>query len=196
MTPDEALQQLLDGNRRFSTGEPRHPHQEASHRQHLASGQHPFAVIVGCADSRVPPEIVFDLGLGDLFVVRSAGNIVDEAIIGSIEYAVHEFETPLIVVLGHESCGAVKAALSAVTEEEHTIGHIGAVVEAIVPAARRAIHHSGDWVDHAVRGNIEMVAATLRSSEPIITERVRRGSLKVLGARYDLDDGVVEVFDY
>ncbi len=195
--PDEALAMLLDGNRRYVEDRPRHPHQRRTHRRHVSAGQHPFAAIMGCGDSRVPPEIVFDEGLGDLFVIRSAGHIVDEALVGSLEFAVGEFGVPLILVLGHERCGAVKAAVEEVLEGGAASGHIESVLEAIRPAVEEARgRHAGDGsdlVDEAVRSNVELVVGQLRSDEPILAERVQAGQLRIVGAYYNLEDGAVSV---
>ena len=200
MTPAEALITLLDGNRRYVEERPRHPRQDAAHRREVAAGQHPFAVVLGCADSRVPPEIVFDVGIGDLFVIRSAGNVVDEAIIGSLEYAVAEFDVPLVLVMGHERCGAVRAAVDA---EAHLsgepAGHIGAVVRAIRPAVRAAAAAGAtgddpvDPLDRAVRSNVAMVVDRLRADELVLAPAVRAARLGIVGAYYDLEDGVVSV---
>lgn len=218
MTPDQALAALLEGNARYVRNQPRHPHQRATHRRHTAAGQHPFAVVLGCADSRVPPEIIFDEGIGDLFVVRTAGHIVDDAVVGSIEYAFLEFGAPLVLVLGHERCGAVKAALETATGDRRAgagpaapAGHIGAVVEAILPAIRSAGLDGGgetdrqdrqdgqdgqdadERLDRAVRANVAQAVETLRADEPLLAPAVRAGRLRVVGARYDLNDGVVAV---
>jgi carbonic anhydrase len=137
----------------------------------------------------VPPEIIFDQGLGDLFVIRVAGNIVDDAILGSIEYAVEHLDVALVMVLGHERCGAVEAAL----QEGEIAGHIGALVKAIAPAVPPASDRSGDRLDRAVRANVVRVVAQLRASHPVLAERVSGGRLRVAGARYDLDSGTVEL---
>ncbi|MBX3086491.1 MAG: carbonic anhydrase [Anaerolineae bacterium] len=198
VTPDEALKRLLDGNARFVSGKATHDHQNAARQAEVATGQAPFAVIVSCADSRVPPEIVFDQGLGDLFVVRTAGNIVDDVVLGSIEYAVANLGATLIMVLGHERCGAVHAAVEA---EEGTAfpGHIAALAEAIKPAVESVKEHEGHDVEEAafldlcVRENIQRTTASLAAAEPIVAQYVRDGKVKVVGARYDLDEVKVEL---
>jgi carbonic anhydrase len=199
MPADAALRTLMAGNKRYVATKPLHPHQGRSHRVVLAKGQQPFAVVLGCADSRVPPEIVFDQGLGDLFVLRIAGNIVDDAVLGSIEYAVEHLGTRLIVVLGHERCGAVSAAVQAARSSsmpgasqpggEHD--HIGSLVQAIAPAVERVRDRPGDRLDLAIRANVAMVAGQLRGSTPVLAKSVKAGKLQVVGARYDLDTGVV-----
>lgn len=186
---DEALVRLLEGNLRYVSGHTNHLGQDEGRRMEVAQGQHPFAVILSCADSRVPPEILFDQGLGDLFVVRVAGNIATDECIGSIEYAVEHLGANLIVVMGHERCGAVKAAL----DGGHAPGRIGTLVEAIEPAVSRSRGRAGDPLDNAVRQNVKMNVDRLTFAEPILSERVRMGSVEVVGARYDLDGGTVEI---
>ena len=154
-----------------------------------AKGQNPFAVIVGCSDSRVGPEMVFDQGLGDLFVVRTAGEVVDSAALGSIEYAVEHLGSSLIVVLGHERCGAVSAAVAGAKEP----GHIAAVLKAIEPAVKQTKGNPGDPVENAVRAQALDVAKQLQEAEPILAERVQSGKLKIVAARYDLDTGKIDL---
>ncbi|WP_306205029.1 carbonic anhydrase [Actinoplanes sp. RD1] len=191
VTPRAALDRLLAGNHRFVTGHARHPHQTLADLHELAAGQHPFAITVGCADSRVSPEVLFDQGLGDIFDNRVAGNIVDDLLLGSTEFAVEEFGTPLIVVLGHERCGAINATIDAIETGAAAPGHIGTIVDALRPIVEPVLHHPGDVVDNAVRANIRaQVNALLHRSEPIATH-VRAGTLRVVGARYDLDTGAV-----
>lgn len=189
ITASEAMKQLMEGNRRYVFGKSRGPNRSQKHRAALAGGQHPFAIIVGCSDSRVPPELVFDTGLGDLFVVRTAGNIVDDIAIGSIEYAVEHLGTPLIIVLGHERCGAVTAAV----QGDDAPGHLKAVVDAIASAVEKAKQKHGDLLANSVRENAKMVAKKLKASGPILSEYVEDGRLKVIGAYYDLDTGAVTI---
>ncbi len=187
----DPLKLLLDGNQRFATAQAMHPHQTAARRDEVASGQKPSAVIVGCADSRVPPEVVFDQGLGDVFVVRVAGEVVDDTALGSIEFAVAKLGARLIVVLGHERCGAVEAALKG----GPVPGHVGRVVDAIKPAISKAAAEPGDALENAVRDNVRAVVVRLRASEPVLAPLVRDGSLRVVGAVYDLDTGVAQVVE-
>jgi carbonic anhydrase len=189
MTPDQALDRLVQGNRRYLFARMSHPVSNEERRREIAAGQHPFAVILGCADSRVPPEILFDEGLGDLFVVRVAGNVADDAVIGSIEYAVDHLKTPLVLVLGHERCGAVQAAL----DGGEASGHLDALLKCIRPAIDTTRGLQGDALDNAVRANVMLVVRELRGSGPILSAAVSAGTLKVVGARYDLDTGIVEV---
>jgi carbonic anhydrase len=189
--PADALARLLAGNRRFRSGHARHPRQSPADLRELAAGQHPFAVTVGCADSRVPPELLFDQGLGDLFDNRVAGNIVDDLTLGSIEFAVEEFESPLIVVLGHERCGAITATIDAIETGGTAPGHIGVIVEALRPIVEPVLDRPGDRVDNAVRANVRAQVAALPARSEIIAERVAAGHLWVVGARYDLDNGRV-----
>ncbi|CAN5910053.1 carbonic anhydrase [soil metagenome] len=185
-------QRLLEGNSRFVSGQLQHPNQDAKRRSEVSSGQKPFAVIIGCADSRAAPEILFDEGLGDLFVVRLAGNIVDDAALGSVEFAVAKLGARIIVVLGHEKCGAVSAAVDAVRGAAAPPGHIGAIVDAIKPAAASVHGKDGDELDNAVRANVLAVLERLKTASPVLTPLLQSGELSLVGARYDLDDGKVQ----
>ncbi|MBW4494606.1 MAG: carbonic anhydrase [Oscillatoria princeps RMCB-10] len=187
-SPDLALQKLMDGNKRFVEEKRTYPDQNRVRLAEVAQGQHPFAIVLGCADSRVPAEILFDQGIGDIFDIRVAGNITDDVVLGSIEYAAEHLGVPLIVVLGHEGCGAVKAAL----EGKPVPGHIGSLLAAINPALAKAKGQAGDPLDNAVKANVKLVVEQLKSSQPILTELLKEGRLKIVGARYDLDSGKVE----
>ena len=197
MTPDEALAILREGNRRFCDGSPIPPQQtNAQRRASLALAQAPFCVLVGCSDSRVPPELLFGRGLGELFIVRNAGNVVDLAAMGSIEYGVAVLGAPLIVVLGHERCGAVQAAVNVVQNDATYPGSIGQMIEPIIPAVLRARRDGDDdLLDRSVRQNVMRIVERLRTTEQMLIEPQRQGRLKIVGARYDLDDGDVEFFD-
>jgi carbonic anhydrase len=185
--PDAALARLKAGNARFVSGELSHPNQSAARRTTLTEGQHPFAVILGCSDSRTAPEVVFDQGLGDLFVVRSAGNVVDDIALGSIEYAVEHLGTKLIVVLGHENCGAVKATL----DGGKLPGHLPAFARAIRPAVKASANRPGDALDNAVLENAHLQAQRVAHSKPVLRQLVEEGKIRVVSARYDLDTGRV-----
>ena len=193
LAPDEALRKLLDGNRRFVGSDSVHPNQSIQWCRAVAEEQHPFAVVLGCSDSRVPPEVIFDGGLGDLFVVRAAGHIADDAAVGSIQYAVEHLGVPLVVVLGHKNCGAVRATVHAVTRRIEPRGHIARLVEDIKPAVEMHRGRSGDLVEHAVRGNVQRVVRQLLTSNPVLNESVRRGRIRIVGAYYDLHTGQVEL---
>jgi carbonic anhydrase len=184
---DSVLAALEAGNRRHVSARYRHPHQTASRRHELARGQLPNAVILTCADSRVPPEIVFDQGLGDLFVVRVAGNIATDAEIASIEYAVEHLHASLVVVMGHQACGAVAAAV----EGGEAPGHLPTLIDAIRPAVDKARKLPGNLTDNAIRTNAEMVVEQLRSSHPVLAEAVTAGTVRIVGAVYSLDTGAV-----
>jgi carbonic anhydrase len=186
---DELLKRLIDGNKRYVESRPIRPNQTAERRSEVAKGQNPFAVIVGCSDSRIPPEIIFDQGIGDLFVVRVAGNIVDDVALGSIEYAADHLHTHLVVVLGHGKCGAVTAAVKG--GEAH--GHIGSILRAIGPAVEKAKAKPGDLVDSSIRANVELVAGQIKSAEPILGKLVREKTIGVVGAYYDIETGVVDI---
>lgn len=196
LTADQALQLLIDGNRNFLNDVPSSGPVNRARRLEIAKGQAPFAAYVTCSDSRVSPEILFGRGLGELFIIRNAGNTVDTVAMGSIEYAVAELKVPLIVVMGHEKCGAVDAACKVVTEDASYPGSIGPMVEPIIPAALAARKQPGDFLDNAIRANVRRVVKQLRTGAgPLLLDPQREGRLKVVGAYYDLDDGSVDFFD-
>jgi carbonic anhydrase len=210
VTPAEAISRLKEGNERYTRGNPQHPHESidertrlainsyenaslifpdmTKRREELAKSQHPFALVLGCSDSRVPPEIVFDQGLGDLFVVRVAGNVIDDHSLGSIEYAVDHLAVRLVVVLGHQRCGAVKAAKETIAAKAEAPAHIQSLVKAIQPAVEATT--KGD-LEATVRENVKNVVQALRSSAPLLKVKVDSGELKVVGAYYSLDTGSV-----
>ena len=195
-TPKAALDMLKKGNADFLAGKPIPIDTNGRRRLQIAKGQEPFAILVSCSDSRVPPEVLFGRGLGELFIVRNAGNTVDTAAMGSIEYAVAELKVPLIVVMGHERCGAVAAALSVVDKNTVFPGSIGRMVEPIVPAVLTARAAGGDWLDASVRANVLRTVTRLRTaSEPLLLDPLKAGTLKIVGAYYDLDDGRVTFFE-
>jgi carbonic anhydrase len=193
---DQALRQLLAGNKRFAKGQPSSPRRRPEDFRALVEAQYPAAVIVTCSDSRVAPEILFDVGVGDLFVVRVAGNVVSgsgASVKGSIEYAIAELNVPLIVVVGHSGCGAVKAALKHIDANDSLPGAINDLVELIKPAVVRSKGVTGDPLDRAIRTNVTIGVERLRSLEPIVAARVKEGTVKVVGAVYDLRTGRVSV---
>lgn len=190
---EDPLDRLLAGNQRFRTGRARHPRQSLADVRRLATGQRPFVVVLGCADSRVSPEVLFDQGLGDVFDNRVAGNVVDPVVLGSIEYAVSEMSPPLLLVLGHERCGAVTAAVSALSTGQPPPGSIGAVIDALRPAIEEIRDEPGDRVENAVRANVRLQAGRLTEHSAIIRAAVEAGALQVVGARYDLDTATVTV---
>ncbi|MGI2902899.1 carbonic anhydrase [Tolypothrix sp. VBCCA 56010] len=186
LSADAVLQKLIEGNQRFVQHKPEYPDQSAARLQEVAQAQHPFATILSCADSRVPAEIIFDQGIGDIFDVRVAGNIATPETLGSIEYAVVLLGTPLVMVLGHERCGAVTAAV----QNESLLGEIGSFVKAIKPAVKRVKDRPGDAVDNAVVANVQYQIERLKRSK-LLTEQIEAGKLKIVGGRYDLDTGSV-----
>ena len=196
LTPDQALAALKEGNDNFITDAPFRGVQGRERRVEIVRGQAPLAVLVSCSDSRVPPELLFGRGLGELFIVRNAGNTVDTTALGSIQYAVAELGVPLVLVLGHERCGAVDAAVKVVKDNATFPGAIGQMIEPILPAVIKAQAQSGDLLDNAVRENVRRVVSRLRSAtEPLLLEPQRAGKLRIVGARYDLEDGDVDFFD-
>jgi carbonic anhydrase len=193
-TPDVALARLMAGNARYVAGASKHPHLERERRVAVAAGQHPFATILACADSRVAPELVFDQGLGDLFVVRVAGNVVDDAVLGSIEYSVVHLGAPLVMVLGHQRCGAVTAALEAAegkSSAEDADTKIGALAALITPAVQAVPANAPDRLDAAIVENARRAAGALISESAPLRERVAARRLRIVSARYSLDDGKV-----
>jgi carbonic anhydrase len=199
MTPDQALARLKDGNRRFVSDQQSKADISTGRRLALAQGQAPFAALVGCADSRVGPEHLFGAGLGELFIVRTAGNYLDDAGFGSIAYAVAELKVPLIVVLGHEKCGAVAAASAVVSDNSQLPPALSRMVQPILPAvidARANRMSDEDLVDKAIHFNVARVVRGLReASDPIVGDPVRQGRVRVVGAYYDLNTGAVDFFD-
>lgn len=191
-TPAQAIQRLTAGNRRFVSGMMQHPNQTIARRVEIAPKQSPFAIVVGCSDSRVPPEIVFDEGLGDLFIVRVAGNVIDEAGLGSIEFAAQEFTPTLILVLGHTNCAAVAGAISVVNDGVFIPGALGNLIYRIVPAAVATRSDPGDWLANATRRNVRNSIEAILASEPVLATQEQRGNLEIEGAIYDLTSGVVE----
>ncbi len=183
----------MEGNARFVAEKPLHPNQSVQRREELSKGQHPFAVIVGCSDSRTPPEIIFDQGLGDLFVVRVAGQVVtdDSADLGSIEYAAEHLHVPLVLVLGHDKCGAVDATLKGVKGN----GQVEGLIEAIRPAVEMIKGQPGDALSNAVDANVKLIVRQLKRSDPVLVELVQEGILKIVGARYHFDTGKVTLVE-
>jgi len=191
VSADAALARLMAGNQRYVRHREQHPDESLARRKELEAAQHPFAVILGCADSRVPPELLFDQGLGDLFVIRVAGNIVDDAILASIEYAVEHTGARLIMVLGHEKCGAVTAAIAGGVPP----GHLKALVDAIRPSVEATRNEPGDKIHNCVVANVRRVAGQIRTSEPVLKEYVEKKGVKVVAADYALDSGRVNLLD-
>lgn len=219
VAPTEALSKLKEGNGRYTSGNPQHPHeskderaymaknsyenagaislgmtaeQAAKRRAELTKSQHPFAIILSCSDSRVPPEIVFDQGLGDLFIVRVAGNVINDEGLGSIEYGVEVLGARLIVVLGHQSCGAVDAAMKTIAAKGKAPGHIQSLVMALQPVVEATPKGN---LDTMIKANVQHVAAALRSSAPILKGKVDSGEVQVIGGYYDLDTGAVSFLE-
>src|SRR5213082_2073679 len=190
--PTEAISNLKEGNGRYTGGNLQHPGQTAERRTELANTQHPFATIVSCSDSRVPPEIIFDQGLGDLFIVRVAGNVINDEGLGSIEYTVDHLGTRLILVLGHQRCGAVDAARETIAAKGKAPGHIQSLVTAIKPAVEAT---AKDDLETTIKSNFKNVVQALRSSTPILKAEVDSGKIQVIGGYYSLDTGAVTFLD-
>ena len=193
---EQALKRLQDGNARFVAGQSKHPHETSDWRHDLEKEQHPYAVVIGCSDSRVPPELVFDQGFGDLFVIRVAGNVVDTDVIASVEYAIDHLDTELIVVMGHSNCGAVTATLDCLANAEGEPAEVVSLLYQIEPAI---VGISKDWprqtqIDRAVKRNVELAVRRL-SRVPDLWHRIKAGTIKVVGALYDMHTGKVEMFE-
>jgi carbonic anhydrase len=215
VAPAEAISKLKEGNGRYTSGNQQHPHESSEERSYMATNsyenagmtflgmsaaqaakrraeltksQHPFAIIVSCSDSRVPPEMVFDQGLGDLFVLRVAGNVINDESLGSIEYAVDHLAVRLVMVLGHQSCGAVKAAKETIAAKGKAPGHIESLITAIKPAVESTVN---DDLDATIKANVKHVVDALRSSKPILKVKVDSGDVQVIGGCYSLDTGTV-----
>ena len=189
--PEQTLQRLLEGNQRFVENRP-NLDESADRRKAVASAQHPFAIVLGCVDSRVPPELIFDQGLGELFVIRTAGEVMDHAVLGSIEFGVVELQIPLIVVLGHKNCGAVIAAREKLHHHEKADEDIEYLVEKLALAIEIGDEDGSDDLDHAVRAQIISDVVQLKDL-PILKTAMEQGKLKIVGAWYDTDSGLVEI---
>jgi carbonic anhydrase len=187
--PTDPLTRLMAGNARYVSGKSAHPDQDRARRTEVAKGQKPFAMILSCADSRVPPEILFDQGLGDLFVVRVAGNIADSHALGSLEYGAQVLGARFLMVLGHEYCGAVDAAVKG----GKVGGNIDSIIDVIAPAASRAKADPDktDLLNKAISENVREVLSAINKRSPALTAMAAKGELKIVGARYDLDSGDV-----
>jgi carbonic anhydrase len=188
-SPVTAWKSLKEGNERFVAGKPQHPSQSVDHRTSLAHGQKPTAVIFGCADSRVAAELIFDQGLGDTFVVRTAGQAIDSAVLGSIEYAVAVLDVPLIVVLGHDNCGAVKAAISAIDDGEIQVGFVRDLVERVVTTILLGRRDGLTRVDEFEERHVRETASQLLERSTVIADRVAAGTLAIAGITYRLAEG-------
>ena len=189
--PADALSELLAGNRRFVTGRPEHGH-EVTAAAAASGGQQPHAVVLGCIDSRVPLEAIFDQTFGSICVVRSGGHVVDRAVLGSVGFAVGALGVPLIMVLGHVRCGAVAATVDAIRSDERPEGDVGYLVDEIAPAVLAAGLDSPDLVDRAMRGHVDRTVRRMRSVTGVL-EAMEAGRVEVVGAVYDLDTGQVEL---
>ncbi|WAJ44839.1 carbonic anhydrase [Mycobacterium sp. Aquia_216] len=195
-SPITAWKALKEGNERFVAGQPAHPSQSVAHRASLAAGQKPTAVIFGCADSRVAAELIFDQGLGDVFVVRTAGQAIDTAVLGSIEYAVTVLDVPLIVVLGHNSCGAVQAAIGALDDGAIPAGFVRDVVERVASSILLGRRDGLSRVDEFEDRHVKETLAQLLARSTAISERVSEGTLGLAGVTYHLADGRAALVDH
>jgi carbonic anhydrase len=192
LSPDAALDRLMRGNKRYTEGLTKR-HDFAHEREVLSKGQNPFAAVLGCADSRIAAEFCFDTALGDVFVCRVAGNFANEDIIASLEYAVAVLKTPLIMVLGHDACGAVDATVKSVKDGTSLPGHLPALVSAIRPAVEAVKNEGGDMLTNAIRSNVTLNVEKLRTTSPILDKAVGDKTLRVVGGVYRLTSGKVDL---
>jgi len=193
ISPDEALQRLMDGNARYAANAPM-PKDYAAGREARVSAQHPFASILACADSRIPPEIVFDQGPGDLFVVRVAGNLVNDDLLASLEYGSAVLGVPLLMVLGHSGCGAVDATIKVIQQGAELPGHLPGLAKALEPGVQKAIDAKpANLLDAATTENVRANVARLQAATPVVAELVASGKVKVVGAVYDIATGKVSM---
>lgn len=190
--PISAWKALKEGNERFVAGKPSHPSQDVARRAALADGQKPTAVVFGCGDSRVAAEIIFDQGLGDMFVVRTAGHVLDSAVLGSIEFGVAVLDVPLIVVLGHDSCGAVKATLTALDDGVVPGGYLRDIVERVTPSILVGRREGLSSVDEFETRHVNETVTQLAARSTVIAEQIEAGTLAIVGATYHLADGRVQ----
>ena len=189
LTPALAWRRLREGNERFVNGETSHPNQDASRRSSLVENQHPFAVIFGCSDSRLAAEIIFDVGLGDVFVVRTAGQVIDDAVLGSLEYSIGVLGVPLIVILGHDSCGAVSATKSAVETGQMPAGFIRDLVERITPSVLTSLRNDQTDVNDMVVEPVKQTSERLVDSSRVMSDAIGSGKAAVIGLSYSLAEG-------
>ena len=190
MSAEQGLKLLLEGNQRFVAGKLEHPNQTPERRTEVAKGQHPFAAVLACSDSRTPPEIIFDRGLGDIFTVRVAGNVADKVVIESLDYSVKHLGVRIVMVLGHRRCGAVIAAVEG--HEGTADQDVGPMLSQLRPAVAASKGLAGDPVENAVRENVELVMKNLATSEEL-SAMVKSGELKIVGGIYDLESGTIEM---
>ncbi|MDR6415380.1 carbonic anhydrase [Pseudarthrobacter sulfonivorans] len=193
LTPALAWRRMREGNERFVAGESSHPNQDASRRSSLVENQHPFAVIFGCSDSRLAAEIIFDLGLGDAFVVRTAGQVIDDAVLGSLEYSVSVLGVPLIAILGHDSCGAVSATKTAVETGQMPAGFIRDLVERITPSVLTSLRNDEHEVNDMVVEHVKQTSQRLVDSSRVISAAIEEGRAAVIGLSYSLAEGRANV---
>jgi carbonic anhydrase len=192
ISPDDAIKRLVAGNARYASNQ-QTKRDSMNFREPLSKSQNPYACILSCADSRVSPELVFDEDRGDLFVTRVAGNYVTTDLLASLEYGTAVAGAPVIMVLGHESCGAIKAAIKADKEMYQYPGHIQSITTALAQSVRETAGQSGDPVDLAVRQNVKINVDRLKRATPVLSKLVEQNKLKIIGGRYDLDTGIVEI---
>lgn len=190
--PLDIITNMIEGNKRFYTGHLSHIDQSQQRVHAVAKDQHPYAVVITCSDSRVVPEILFDYGLGDIFNIRVAGNVLDESVLGSVEYSVAHLNVPVVLILGHKRCGAVTATV----HHDNPHNHINYIIRQIAPAVKSAENEPGDIIDNAVRNNVANMITKLKEQSDIVISAIEKGKLSVIGGYYDLDSGRVEFTNF
>jgi len=195
LTPQQAWEQLQAGNQRFVEGTVDHPHQDAGWRASLENSQNPHAVIFGCSDSRLAAEIIFDVGLGDVFVIRTAGQVIDDAVLGSLQFAIEEIDVPLIIVLGHDNCGAVTAAVEAMQTAEMPKSFMRSLVERIMPSVMAARARDITDVNGTVKEHTDQTVHRIVDTSYAVAKAVQEGRTAVMGVTYSLSNGSVQIGD-
>lgn len=189
----ESLKKLVEGNRRFAQGKSLHPNRSEELRNALLDGQNPYAVVISCSDSRVPVEIIFDVGLGDIFVIRTAGQVLSNETMGSLEYAVHDLGVKFIMIMGHDNCGAVKSAMKAYKAGENLTPNLKILLNHIYPVFEKMDESGQSSLENAVRLNIEYQVEDLLNKDTYLAQKVKENKIMVVGAKYSLDSGLVEI---
>lgn len=191
----ESLKKLVEGNQRFAQGKSTHPNRSEELRNTLLDGQNPYAVVISCSDSRVPVEIIFDVGLGDIFVIRTAGHVLSNETMGSLEYAVHDLGVKFVMIMGHDNCGAVKSALNAYQTKQNLTPNLKALLNHIYPVFKMMKKSGKTTLDEAIKLNVEYQVKDLLKKDKYLAKQVKENKIMIVGAKYSLDTGLVEIID-
>lgn len=197
ISPQEALEKLIEGNKRFANGDSQHPNRCDETKNALLKQQKPFVAVLSCSDSRVPVEIIFDAGLGDIFAVRTAGHVLSKEVMGSLEYAIRTLGVKLIMILGHENCGAIRTAVETYQNKgyDELSENLQSILNHIYPAIEQTVCENDDFLNSAVKSNINYQLEDLKKKDDYIKQKVENGEIKLVGAMYSLATGKVEIFD-